>query len=110
MQKFDFKLHDPTYELQLQQSLTLKPYHFYIHVHPRADRANLRLVPGTRTPNGPQSRSPKVAGAVGKEGGHPLHVLYGSNTGSSEAFAQRIAGDAARYGKDTRTKVASVCF
>ena len=44
-------------------------------------------------------RSPSAAGpAVDREGLTPLLLLFGSNTGSGEAFAQRIASDAAAQG------------
>ncbi|KAI0805975.1 cytochrome P450 [Irpex lacteus] len=35
LQKFDFALADPSYTLELKQTLTIKPKHFYIHAIPR---------------------------------------------------------------------------
>ncbi|TCD71958.1 hypothetical protein EIP91_000090 [Steccherinum ochraceum] len=98
VQKFNLSMADPNYELQLKQSLTLKPNHFYIHASPRADKAHLRISqPSTSAPKGPPAKGPNSAPGS-QDGGHPLHVLYGSNTGSSESFAQRIASDAVHYG------------
>ncbi|THH28054.1 hypothetical protein EUX98_g6131 [Antrodiella citrinella] len=99
IQKFDFSLVDPSYELQLKSSLTVKPSHFYLHAKLREDRAHIR-VPSSVSTSKPAFKTSKLGGAdiSEREGGHPLHVLYGSNTGSSESFAQRIAGDAAHFG------------
>jgi cytochrome P450/NADPH-cytochrome P450 reductase len=40
----------------------------------------------------PKVDSPQV------QSGLPFYVLYGSNTGTSEAFAQRLANEAPSYG------------
>ncbi|KAF7351739.1 Fatty acid hydroxylase [Mycena sanguinolenta] len=73
IQKFDLSLVDPSYTLQIKQTLTVKPKGLYIHAAPRA-------------------------GGGGAATGVPFYVLYGSNTGTSEAFAQRIANEAPSYG------------
>ena len=49
------------------------------------------------------ARSKEIAKAVvpappDTEAKHPMYVLYGSNTGTSESFAQRIATNGASYG------------
>ncbi|EKM50288.1 uncharacterized protein PHACADRAFT_153757 [Phanerochaete carnosa HHB-10118-sp] len=38
MQRFTFSMHDPAYDLQLRQTLTIKPHEFYVHAMPRTDR------------------------------------------------------------------------
>lgn len=45
---------------------------------------------------GNRERKPKVAPVDGKL--KPMHVFYGSNTGTCEAFARRLADDATGYG------------
>jgi cytochrome P450 / NADPH-cytochrome P450 reductase len=47
----------------------------------------------------PSARVAAVQASAQSEGAIPMHVLYGSNGGTAEAFAQRIAGDAPSYGK-----------
>ncbi|KAJ2999753.1 hypothetical protein NUW54_g6889 [Trametes sanguinea] len=104
IQRFDLVMHDPTYELQLKQTLTIKPHNFYIHALPRKNRPRLFAAPPT---------SASLHGQVGGTSVHdqasavvtadtaklqPLYVLYGSNTGNSESFAQRIASDAPTHG------------
>lgn len=100
IQKFDFSFADPDYELQIKSALTVKPGHLYIHAVPRPDRVNVRYTSGSAAPSRTSSptKGPKIGSTVGSEGGHPLQVLYGSNTGTSESFAQRIAADAAHFG------------
>ncbi|KAK7065087.1 fatty acid hydroxylase [Favolaschia claudopus] len=90
LQKFDLTPADPSYTLQLKQTLTIKPKGFYIHARRRTDNQHLFYA----TP----SSALKLSGAstsgptptTGTDG-TPLYVFYGSNTGTSEAFAQRIA-------------------
>ncbi|KAK7678479.1 hypothetical protein QCA50_018539 [Cerrena zonata] len=102
IQKFDFVMKDPSYELKLKQTMTVKPKDFYIHAVPRTDK--IKRVPRPV----PKRTASQVAPAVPQattvpssslpENAPPLYVLYGSNSGSSEGFAQRVASDAARYG------------
>ncbi len=37
VQKFNFELADPDYELEVVQTLTVKPKNFFIHAIPRKD-------------------------------------------------------------------------
>ena len=98
VQKFDFVLDDPSYELKLKQSLTIKPANFFVHAIPRAGKARLLAVPSTPLVP-PKTPAAGVASAApGVEAKQPMYVLYGSNTGTSESFAQRIANAAASFG------------
>jgi cytochrome P450/NADPH-cytochrome P450 reductase len=101
VQKFDLSLVDPSYTLELKQALTIKPKGLQI-------RAALRTTP-RRLSTTPSSSLKVNAGIASHEPASflhaqtasetiPLYVLYGSNTGTSEAFAQRIASDAPAYG------------
>ena len=94
-------MEDPSYTVQLKQSLTIKPDGFYFYATPRASARS--LVVGTKTASSQSQGKSDVhtpAEDTDKdEGKMPLHVLYGSNTGSSEAFAQRIASAASGRGK-----------
>ncbi|OSC98018.1 bifunctional P-450/NADPH-P450 reductase [Trametes coccinea BRFM310] len=104
IQRFDLVMHDPTYELQLKQTLTIKPHNFYIHALPRKNRPRLLAAPSTSASLHRESRgsdtqdqaSAVVTADTAKL--QPLYVLYGSNTGNSESFAQRIASDAPTHG------------
>ncbi|KAJ7740466.1 fatty acid hydroxylase [Mycena maculata] len=98
IQKFDLALDDPSYTLQIKQTLTVKPKGLRIHATPRAGGVHLYATPSsTLLTNRDAAPGPKVdAPAAGA--GVPFYVLYGSNTGTSEAFAQRIANEAPSYG------------
>jgi cytochrome P450 / NADPH-cytochrome P450 reductase len=90
-----FKLIDHTrYRLTLKETLTVKPDQFRIKVRRRTDRD--RAAAG-RAVTAPSTRA-AVATAVApaeraSRPGHqtPLHVLYGSNLGTAEEVARRIA-------------------
>ena len=93
---------DPTYTLQLKQTLTIKPKDFYIHAIPRKDKPRIIAAPSTVISQAmgiPSGGGSPLASRNTEKPGQPLYVLYGSNTGSSEAFAQRIASDAASHGE-----------
>ena len=47
MQRLDLVMDDPTYELELKQTLTIKPDEFYIHAIPRKDKSRLLSVPAS---------------------------------------------------------------
>ena len=98
LQRFDIIADDPRYELQIKETLTLKPDGFFIRAKRRgasgfAPRRELRRTHVSNdharvTATGPQLDADAPS----------LLVLFGSNSGSSEAFAQRIASDATSRG------------
>lgn len=96
LQRFDFVLDDPSYQLKIHQTLTIKPENLRIRARRRDGRsspiARASLKP---TPQRPM-RATKTVPTTGDE--VQLLVLHGGNTGSSEAFATRIAGEAADAG------------
>ncbi|KAF5368039.1 hypothetical protein D9758_004480 [Tetrapyrgos nigripes] len=97
VQKFDLYLDDPAYTLELQQGLTVKPKNLRIRAKLRHTAPRLYATPSSqllpeRTQN--QSKSSVTPVAARK----PMYILYGSNTGTSEGFAQRIANDSTAYG------------
>ncbi|OCB91808.1 cytochrome P450 oxidoreductase OrdA-like protein [Sanghuangporus baumii] len=97
--KFDIYLNDPSYTLEIKQTLTIKPKDMLIRVAPRQRKGSATRVPrpvqlGVRPPQG----VPVSIDRQATQDGQPLLVLYGSNTGTSQAFAQRIASDAYQHG------------
>jgi len=92
LQRFDVTKADPDYQLRIKETLTLKPEGFFI----KARRRDVRIAP----PVQPKIETAAVgqSAPVGGSTGIPLRVLFGSNSGSSEAFAQRIATDARQQG------------
>ena len=93
LQRFDLALADPEYRLVVAETLTLKPSGFFMRARRREAPARARCAP---PPRETASRGCPVAAPRGA--GMPLTVIYGSNFGSSEAFARRIADEAAAHG------------
>lgn len=91
---------DPSYNLELKQALTIKPTGFYIRAIPRAGRRTLSSRSSTlKSPQDLPAPTLSTAQVVGDADlKQKLYVLYGSNTGTSEAFAQRIASEAPAHG------------
>ena len=97
-----FKLIDHNrYQLHLKETLTIKPEGFKIKVRPRLDSG--------RTSKGPAAaaataKSAAPAAQARARPGHntPLLVLYGSNLGTAEELATRIADQAEVNGFATR--------
>lgn len=104
LQNFNFTAEDPSYQLTLKQTLTIKPKGFYMRAHLRhqatptsLERAlastSISAQQTTKKPTG-QLAPTKKSAAKGK----PLAIYYGSNTGTCEALAQRLASDASSHG------------
>lgn len=105
LQNFNFTFDDANYSLQIKQTLTIKPKDFYMRASLRDGLTPTQLehrLSGTsgsfnssKPTNGVVVPIPKAAGATK---GQPLSIFYGSNTGTCEALAQRLASDAAAHG------------
>ncbi|KAG8773052.1 hypothetical protein FRC12_002757 [Ceratobasidium sp. 428] len=96
-QKFDFARGDPSYTLQLVQTLTLKPKGFTFHAIPREGALSFSAATVPNQTSGGAKPGKDVIGDA-THGGKPLYVLYGSNTGSCESFAQDVAAGATTRG------------
>lgn len=97
LQRFDLEFVDPDYELSIHESLTMKPENLRIHATARR-RASTLNAPPRETPTEQATAATGGEVALDPETATGLLVLFGGNSGSSEQFASRIAGDAARYG------------
>jgi len=90
-----FKLIDHTrYRLTLKETLTVKPDQFRIKVRRRTDRDRAATGRAVATTSAGGAVATRVAPTVrASRPGHqtPLHVLYGSNLGTAEEVARRIA-------------------
>ena len=102
IQKFDITMDDPSYTLEIKQQLTVKPKGFYVHVLPRKRSASPIAVAPTSTlvglPQVSKASEQEQEAETGVDAKHRLYVVYGSNTGTSQTFAQRIASEAPRHG------------
>jgi cytochrome P450/NADPH-cytochrome P450 reductase len=93
LQRFDPALADPSYELKIKETLTLKPDGLFVRLRRRPARA-----PGARVAAEPVRAQHLPAPSTVERHGTPVQVLYGSNAGTSEAFARQIAARASQLG------------
>lgn len=105
LQNFDVKLDDPSYQPVIKQALTIKPDELYIRVTPRKNMEatamdNLLHSNGAKQPqNAVLAKDPNSADTT-----KPMMILYGSNTGTCQAFAQRLASEARSHGFQASVK------
>lgn len=108
LQNFDMRLDDPNYEMKVVQTLTLKPKDFYMRASLRegiTPTILLQRLSGDRATGGQHKDGvPNAVDAVAT-GDEALSILYGSNTGTCQALAQKLAGQCAQRGllADVRT-------
>ncbi|NYD89608.1 bifunctional cytochrome P450/NADPH--P450 reductase [Sphingomonas melonis] len=95
LQRFDLSLADPDYTLAISETLTLKPAGLHVHARRRDLPAG---TPRSRAPSAPTRPLAAPEAKTTTAPSRPLLVLYGSNTGTSEAFAQRIGAEAQAQG------------
>lgn len=100
LQNFNFSLDDPSYQLQIKQTLTIKPKDFYMRAILRDGVSAVdleRALSSSATSAPPVSGAPKIKKAA-TTAGKPIAIYYGSNTGTCEALANRLASDAPEHG------------
>ena len=100
LQRFEIEAADPDYRLAVAETLTLKPAGFFIRARRRQPPARRRPPAAPRKEASPGTARACPVAPVGD--GTPLLVIYGSNFGSSEAFARRIAAEAETNGYAAR--------
>ncbi|EWC47314.1 hypothetical protein DRE_03433 [Drechslerella stenobrocha 248] len=103
-QNFDFYLADTNYQLAIKQNLTIKPKDFYMKGRLRHGLTPITL---QQALGGAQTADSGITdvglkGATGQaeddSAKQPMHIFYGSNTGTCEAFANRLAREASARG------------
>lgn len=101
-QNFNFTMADPNYTLEIQETMTIKPKNFFMRTSLRHDMTPTELEQALAGRAGDhQHHHAAVKNAEASKAsatGKPLAVFYGSNSGTCEALAQRVAADAPRHG------------
>ncbi|KAL8349120.1 hypothetical protein RB601_002045 [Gaeumannomyces tritici] len=110
-QNFNFVSHDPNYKLKIKEALTTKPDGFAMRAMLRHGMTPTELehrlaggargVGTTKLTTSPMPQMPTISGVptpAGAEGMKPMSIYYGSNSGTCEALAHRLAADAAVQG------------
>ena len=97
IQNFDIFLSDPSYQLKIKETITLKPDGLEIKIRKRGEKIN-SLKPQILNTNQKSLKNIDKEVKIDNSDLTPLLVLYGSNTGSCESFAQKIVSDSKNNG------------
>src|SRR5213596_149259 len=98
-----FKLIDHNrYQMHLKETLPIKPDGFKIKVRPRAEKDRGAYTGGTTTTAAASTATPTPRARTRPGHNTPLLVLYGSNLGTAEELATRVADLAEVNGFATR--------
>ncbi|OAK94348.1 cytochrome P450 [Phaeosphaeriaceae sp. SRC1lsM3a] len=101
LQNFNFTMEDASYQLQIKTTLTIKPKDFYMRAHLRngVSATSLeRALISTSLNDPPEKQKGQMKKQEKPATGKPIAIYYGSNTGTCEALANRLASDAANHG------------
>ncbi len=104
VQNFDIRLVDPNYQLVVKQFLTVKPKDCYVYAELRegldVPKLIKRLFQGSAGAQPATTEVPSTAQAPagGAAGAKPMSILYGSNSGTSEALSNALSRAAAAHG------------
>lgn len=101
--RFDLEMADPSYDLEIRQTLTVKPDHFKIIARPRKDKHQsllAELISGGKTGSAHKEEHKAAAVSASAPAGSAgkLYVLYGSNSGSCEGLANEISSNGSAKG------------
>lgn len=100
LQNFNFVMDDPSYDLEYKQTLTIKPKDFFARAILRdnltATKLERRLAGSA--PESDEADNKTNGAAVNNDQGQPMVIAYGSNSGTCESMAHRLAADAPRHG------------
>ncbi|KAM5360333.1 hypothetical protein ACJA88_014861 [Fusarium oxysporum] len=107
LQNFDFYLDDPLYKLKIAETLTIKPKDFLMRAFLRHNMTLLDLESHLRGTNNKQgipaahSQSPPstIKASIAAT---PISIYYGSNSGTCEILARRLASNASSHGFSVR--------
>ncbi|CEJ80331.1 hypothetical protein VHEMI00520 [[Torrubiella] hemipterigena] len=103
IQNFNFTFDDPNYVLKTQETLTVKPKEFNMRATLRHNMTATELeqrLAGKGVNKDETDKAKNAAAAVPAANRKPMAVYYGSNSGTCEALAQRVAADAPQHGFD----------
>lgn len=104
-QRFNIEMADPSYQLRVKSTLTVKPENFTIKVRRRPGKPDMVGIPGAPASASRQEpmmeRTTQITEAVTS---HPLTILYGGNSGTCKAFAEDIQSSGRDFGFEGTVK------
>ncbi|KAK1975552.1 LOW QUALITY PROTEIN: cytochrome P450 [Colletotrichum cereale] len=98
LRNFDVSKDDESYKLKIKHLLTIKPADFKIRVRLRDAKRPTDFLKSLRAPSAVAPTPPRPPASLGSSGPSPMTVLFGSNAGTCEALAHRIAMEAGARG------------
>ncbi|EXJ56392.1 hypothetical protein A1O7_06735 [Cladophialophora yegresii CBS 114405] len=99
LQNFDVKFDDPNYKPVVKQALTVKPDNLYIRVTPRKSMNATAMDSLIHSKCAKENLAERTLScSKPSDATKPMTILYGSNTGTCQAFALRLASDAGARG------------
>ena len=105
LQNFNIRFDDPSYQLHVKETLTVKPADLFIKVSLRdgIDPVYLEKQLFSSTPI-PSVQSKQQGKQQFVLSGKPMSILYGSNSGTCEGLSQTLAGAAASHGYQAKVQ------
>ncbi|KAK5948171.1 hypothetical protein OHC33_010824 [Knufia fluminis] len=106
LQNFNVRLADSSYQLKIKQTLTIKPDNLYIKVslRPGIDPITIEKKMFGDVEAAKDDRKKTASNAVGAGDLKPMTVLYGSNSGTCEGLAQKLASMGGSQGFEATVK------
>ncbi|WP_125197011.1 cytochrome P450 [Corynebacterium bovis] len=105
LQNFEMDFADPNYELDIRESLSLKPNNLMVRFTQREISKRYSAAPtaagATTQAASTPTTEPEIAVTGSVAAGSRMQVLYGSEAGTARGFAERIATTAGRIGFET---------
>lgn len=97
LQRFTFSMVNKDYDLQIKETLTIKPDKFQVFAKPRDCDGHPHITTQKSTLDIGLSRDYKAEISVTQDGNNkPVSIFYGSNSGTCETLAWRLAENAKR--------------
>lgn len=102
LQNFNFRFDDPSYQLHIKQTLTIKPKDFFMHatlrdhIDPVYVEKMMHNAPAEERKSSEKRQSVEASAAAKPK--KPMTILYGSNAGTCESLAQTLARTASSHG------------
>ena len=94
LKHFQIEMVDPSYDLRIKETLTIKPEGLKIRVRPR-QKLSIVLPPNSKpTAKVPETSKP----STNTDDLQRMSILFGSNSGSCESFASTLASEAPLFG------------
>ena len=98
LQNFNLRMDDSAYQLQIKQTLTIKPDHFFMRASLREGINPIKLEKKMYAGLEEEHHTKPRASAVNGEATKRMTILYGSNSGTCEGLSQNLASTAAGHG------------